>query len=210
MKRPRPEGELFPDAERIQKTLERCTRDALIQRLGPPSPDGGPLLLPQFDLAERQKARGIGFAVDLVRAILEGRKTQTRRLVRPQPAMPPGAEDCPTARTGELLYVREPWLRVPEADGRERVLYAADASHDSGRRFKPAMYMPRSAARLWLRVADVRVERLQAISAGDLVAEGLMPGQSLAAVWDAFYNGPGQRYADDPWVWVIGFTVESS
>lgn len=204
-------GELFPNADAIRAALERQTRDALLRRHGPQtSPAITAPLSPPMPPVDRSTARGIGFGLDLVRAILAGQKTQTRRLMRPQPSpstsVPPPTSDCPTARVGELLYVREPWLRVTEPAG-VRTLYAADESHATDRRFRPAMYMPRDAARLWLRVTDVRAERLRSISPADLAAEGLPPGRSLATVWDGFYPKPGERYADDPWVWVIAFAV---
>ena len=116
----------------------------------------------------------------------------------------PSVLDCPVARAGDQLYVREPWMREPDG----RLTYAADEVNDTDRKFRPAMYMPRAAARLRLRVTEVRVERLQAISPADLAAEGLPPGKSLAAVWDSFYDAPRQRYADNPWVWVIVFDIE--
>ena len=209
MKRPQIAGELFPDADAIRAALDRQTRAALLRRHGPQtSPGTAGVAPPPADGQDidRQKIRGIGFGVDLVRAILAGQKTQTRRPMRPQPIAPPPAAACPVARVGELLYVREPWLRLADKTG-VRLLYAADESHATTRRFRPAMYMPRAAARLWLGVTDVRAERLQAITPADLAAEGLPPGQSLASVWDGFYSGAGERFADNPWVWMIGFEV---
>lgn len=208
MKQPDTLGELFPDPDAVQKALEQKTRDALVQRLGPPQ--AVPPLADQKErllapaVIDRTTARGIGFGADLVRAIFDGRKTQTRRLIRPLPTdAPPPPSECPAARVGELLYVRELWLRPPGG----HTIYAADEVGPTVRKFRPAMYMPRAAARLWLQVQSVRVERLQAITATDLAAEGLPPGQSLAAIWDGFYTGPGERYAENPWVWVIAFGV---
>ena len=218
MNRDEPTGELFPDNNAIQAGLERRTRDALLRRLGPQtSPASDRVVMPpDVSVADsggaRERARGIGFAVDLVRAILDGRKTQTRRPVRPQPvasAVPPPVEACSIARVGEVLYVREPWVRVTDQTG-VRTHYAADGTDPAARRFRPGMYMPRDAARLWLRVTDVRAERLQAITPHDLTAEGLPPGQTFADVWGTFYKIDGVRYVDNPWVWVIAFTVIAS
>lgn len=191
-------GETSPDHAAVQRSLERVTRDALLKRLGPKSE-----IIRPHAFGERSRARGIGFGVELIRAILEGRKTQTRRLMRPQPTDVAGLE-CPIARVGELQYVREPWQR--QVDG--SFLYAVDQTHAGDTKFKPAMYMPRAAARLWLRIHFVRAERLQALSPADLAAEGLPAGQSMPMVWDSFYTGPGERYADNPWVWAIGFETE--
>ncbi|MDB5327480.1 MAG: hypothetical protein JWM57_3049 [Phycisphaerales bacterium] len=211
----------------LQAALERDTHSALMRRLGPKDCGAESSTIVATPATRRPRIkppadRGIGFGVELIRAIREGRKTQTRRLIRPQPTAAPPVTDCPTARVGERLFVREPWWR--DADG--RIVYAADCVAHDGQlsdaggikratdrsaqpalKFRPAMYMPRTAARLWLRVESVRVERLQAITAADLAAEGLPVGQSLAMVWDGFYPGAGHRYADDPWAWVIAFAV---
>ena len=213
MKQPDATGQLFPDPDAVQKALEQRTRDALVQRLGsplfePPPTDSSQAdqrdIFPAPPPGERAAARGIGFGADLVRAIIDGRKTQTRRLIRPLPTdTPPPATDCPAARPGELLYAREPWLHAPGG----HTIYAADEIGHTVRKFRPAMYMARDVARLWLYVTSIRAERLQAITNVDLAAEGLPAGQSLAAVWDGFYPEVGHRYADDPWVWVIAFTV---
>lgn len=221
MRQPDVACELSCDLSAIQAALECRTRDALLRRLGPTTVDAPPdQTMPRrsaapspsspspSDPTERQTARGIAFGLDLVRAILDGRKTQTRRLIRPRPIEPPLATNCPIARAGALLCVREPWLRVAEAGETPQIVYAADESPATGRRFRPAMYMPRDAARIWLRVTSVRAERITTITPDDLAAEGLRAGQSLAAVWDGFYTGPGERYADDPWVWAIMFAVE--
>ncbi|HEX8325818.1 MAG TPA: hypothetical protein VF595_18080 [Tepidisphaeraceae bacterium] len=206
MKQPDVTGELFPDTAAIQHALERQTRAALLRRLGP-SPEGATAArsASRASSSDHATAKGIGFAIDLVRAVLDGRKTQTRRPVRPQPDATPSPDACPLARVGDWLYVREPWLTTIDSDGIAHTQYAADEPRPTGRRFRPGMYMARSAARLWLRVEAVRAERLQAIAAADLAAEGLPPGQSLAAVWDGFYTTPGERYGDDPWVWAITF-----
>jgi hypothetical protein len=150
----------------------------------------------------------ISFSPHLVRAILDGRKTQTRRLVRPVPAAMPDAAKCPIAQPGDRVAVREAWARH---EG--RYVYAADSPMGTIR-FRPAMYMPRDASRLTLRATDVRAERLTALSTDDARAEGCPSGHVdpvawFAALWDGFFDRPGQRFADDPWVWVIHFRVET-
>ena len=139
------------------------------------------------------------FSAPMVRALLEGRKTQTRRVVR-QPDVDAGqhwhrypagwfmidAEDAYLAKTpyqtGDRLYVREQcatWTgtitdvayRADETEGEWENL-----KHDAGLGFwkmRPSIHMPRWASRLTLTVTDVRVQRLQDISEADAMAEGV-------------------------------------
>lgn len=152
------------------------------------------------------------FNIDMVRAILDGQKTVTRRVVK-QPYYVEGDEndkrtliavrtapkgsklarqignmpypDAPY-KIGDILYVRETWRRLsthPNA-GYE---YAADWSpkyFDNSRRpeagnngkWHPSIHMPKEAARIWLKVTDVRVERLQDITEEQAQMEGCNSG----------------------------------
>ena len=68
--------------------------------------------------------------------------------------------------------------------------------------------MPKAAARIWLRVTGVRVERLQEIDDDGVVAEGLQIGDPFDELWDSTIKKKDlDRYGWDtnPWVWVIGF-----
>ena len=148
------------------------------------------------------KERPIIFTGDSVRAILDGRKTQTRRVVKPQP---PGSADpelrCPYGRPGERLYVKETWADAGpmygrDADPPQDVAYFADKSavmfdgdlkpHAVGRadlaswnwgklRKRSPLYLPRWASRLTLEVVSVRLERLHKITNDDARAEGVQP-----------------------------------
>lgn len=191
---------------------------------------------PQAPRTAHPKSRPILFSGAMVRAILDGRKTQTRRVIKPvQPRddgmWPAGRDpvpDCPYGQVGDLLWVRETWrtesdcyndLAPGELSGEETILYAADADWGSNRtvgRSRPSIHMPRWASRLTLRVMDVRVERLQAISAADAIAEGcapvplhsldcdsISPVQEYRALW-GHINGRGS-WAANPWVWVVSF-----
>ncbi len=144
--------------------------------------------------------RPIIFSGPMVRALLDGRKTQTRRLAwgKPRIAIGPlgfGAEAVPQpspwqrAQPGDRLFVREqfsfehafqgvkPRQVEPHASA---VWYWADGNPEHGDwiRPKPGMHMPRWASRLTLTVTDVRVQRLQEINADDAEAEGLWRGRA--------------------------------
>jgi len=172
------------------------------------------------------KERPILFSGPMVRAILEGRKTQTRRVVRWPEREPSGPEiisgnpgsyyvgewevRCPYGVPGDRLWVRETFARS-ESHG---ILYPAD---DPTVRYelkcKPAIHMPRAACRLVLEVTAVRVERLQGISLADIEDEGY-PGPSqppsgpylqwYSDLWDSI-NAKRAPWASNPWVWVVSF-----
>jgi hypothetical protein len=142
------------------------------------------------------KERPILFSSSMVRAILEGRKSQTRRVMRHQPfvefggewvqkargggywnwhnAQPQILEDCPYGKPGDLLWVRETWGRNPDDQG--AIYRATDPAWDAeetGLKWKPSIHMPRWASRLTLRITGIRVERVQSISERDASREGL-------------------------------------
>lgn len=148
------------------------------------------------------------FNTEMVQAILDGRKTCTRRLVKPQPdekhTYPLGFVTDSTEKKemgcfgfgigeyggsiqyakspyqpGDILYVRETWYE----DG-YRFMYRADYScteiffkggHEVKLKWHPSIHMPKEAARIWLKVTDVRVERLQEMKPVDVIKEGAYP-----------------------------------
>lgn len=150
----------------------------------------------------------ISFSAPLVRALLDGIKTQTRRAIRPQPDVAPNPGDCPIAQVGDVLYVREPWRS--SAPGQFQ--YAADGPPNQ--KYRPAMYMPREAARVSILIERITVERLQAITTSDLLSEGLTippgddPRHALSRIWNTFYP-PGLRWEDNPFVWALHFSTKS-
>lgn len=199
------------------------------------------------------------FNTEMVRALLEGRKTVTRRVVKPQPCgngmvkMPDNscwsgywAEDGsqrvtkPPYQPGDVLYVRETFRvdYLSNIVGSGRVRYKADGSyadiHFSADRYdimrrahrmvwRSSENMPREAARIFLRVTGVRVERLQDIYLIDcekegvqlnfiqetnLVMQGILARKKFAEVWDNTIK-PADRvrcgWEANPWVWVIEF-----
>jgi len=129
------------------------------------------------------KARPILFNTEMVRAILAGRKTQTRRQVNSWPdeslrkakGIPSRAQEsvCPFGQPGDLLYVRETFaIRDDNTINDGGTIYLASEPCGSDR-WKPSIHMPRWASRLTLEITDVRVERLQCIGADGEEAEGI-------------------------------------
>lgn len=237
------------------------------------------------------KERPILFSAPMVRAILEGRKTVTRRAVKIQPRSraeigsygkgqpfirTPDATkrnpECPYGRPGDRLWVRETWQDVHPiqvSDGRYsqtgragipgppgvtyQTIYRADGPYpkvfhthhhpyralephpdhgfkapaDSGYTgWTPSIHMPRWASRILLEITDVRVERLQAISDKQAMAEGVRIYADHAALGDWYHVEGKETYSADPrksfellwssihgptawddnlWVWVVEF-----
>ena len=197
------------------------------------------------------------FSTEMVQAILNGRKTQTRRVVKPQPQMINGkfehsgfSEDAwpepnvylaltpsgkfglnkpPYYRSpysfGDILWVRETWKRLPDK------LYAYKASPETLKdkqgfqweitdKWKPSIHMPREAARIFLEVKNVRVERVQEITVEDAIAEGWPRVQELfplvntedkaigwfRRLWDELsMKTRGSDWYTNEWVWVYDF-----
>ena len=135
--------------------------------------------------------RPILFSGPMVRALLDGRKTQTRRIMKPQPRAndrlrkrldsrdftafrrhEPPIENwrCPYGGPGDRLWVKE--THLGGSPGVANIIYRADGEVP-GVRWRPSIHMPRRASRVTLAITDVRVERLQDISEADAIAEGL-------------------------------------
>lgn len=180
------------------------------------------------------------FNTDMVRAILEGRKTVTRRVVKPQPEITPiptfgGSYRVsmeknlfikPPYRPNDILYVRETWCPFDSAHVINGVKYAykADSTPEServrkdfGYKWRPSIHMPREAARIFLRVTDVRVEPLRDITKEDLVRDFCLCREAIETVgrdalagpfWDATIKPVDRElygWGANPWVRVIEF-----
>lgn len=167
------------------------------------------------------------FNTDMVRSILEGRKTVTRRVVKFKPGQNPqwtgyipdgpvlyGSNNIPASKspyhTGDILYVRETWARSMAGT----YLYKATDTPIILDRWRPSIHMPKDAARLFLRVTDARVERLQDIfkdppgPKNQVVREGFRYGCDFIATWQntmSRKDWPVYGWNANPWVWVIEF-----
>lgn len=180
------------------------------------------------------KERGILFSDEMVRAILDGRKTQTRRPVKPQPlgigtmnaagqycqpdregVMPGGWRiESPFGSPGDLLWVREAFCGGQHGTP---YLYRASWQQNDFMRWRPSIHMPRWASRITLEVKAVRVERVQEISSRDAWAEGfrcsctrpvpICAGNIVAfrETWNSIYAPNGLGWDKNPWVWVVEF-----
>ena len=171
--------------------------------------------------------RPILFTGEMVRAILDGRKTMTRRVCVGQRELSNihdfQLDRCPHGQSGDTLWVREATRAGAWYDGTKRAMYAADADWVPDlytpclwfgkRNYKPPMFMPRCWSRITLEITGVRVERVQEISEADAVAEGMtMIGPaamsnrtSFARLWDTINAKRGYGWDANPWVWVVEF-----
>lgn len=189
------------------------------------------------------------FNTEMVRANLDGRKSCTRRLVKgfvPDDAIwgytaftPKGYISCRGTfadgygekffklpyQPGDILYVRETWYK-----DKYRYMYRANYSdsekfYRDGKEAKikwhPSIHMPKEAARIWLKVTDVRVERLQEITNKGAEREGARPDypfdydvdkwpnlEHFKKIWNStIKKSDRDRYGwnANPWVWVIEF-----
>lgn len=139
-----------------------------------------------------KKETPILFSTPMVKAILEGRKTQTRRIVKIQKdehlhlnrdlvAEYDNGEliKCPFGKVGDLLWVRETWATLYTEFG--YTCFKADnftgidlKKHILNGKWKPSIYMPKTRSRIWLEITNIRVERLCDISEEDAILEGVL------------------------------------
>lgn len=186
------------------------------------------------------------FNTEMVQAILDGRKSCTKRLVKFLSGENPrwtgyikdglmlyNGKNEPCIRKapyqpGDILYVRETWKKAPNG-----YYYYEDWQRNDiadVTKWKPSIHMPKEAARIWLKVTDVRVERLQEITDNECIKEGIYPSNCrdcnaifgcdvcpdegydevdmFVEVWNSTIKKSNlNRYGWDanPWVWVIEF-----
>ena len=213
-----------------------------------------------------RKVLPVLFNTDMVRAILDGRKTVTRRMVKKSQCMLAdrkephelnrkydpfdGMTDAelvsstyrPPCQPGDILYIRETWAFLPcvecmdegpschiepvvydDGDCESEGCFVYKASHPRPERVSgtPSIHMPKKAARIWLRVTNVRAERLQDMNGQDILMEGVnchvhpeadyFEGNQkmmFEELWNSTIKKDDlESYGWDanPWVWVIEF-----
>jgi len=187
-----------------------------------------------------KNAKPILFSTEMVQAILDGRKTVTRRKIDRDITNFCDVEvdgilldyqnchgdfinpiDLCRYRKGDILWVRETWSEHQEyynnsakVFAEPHYIYKADGVYAN--KWRPSIHMPKEAARIFLKVTDVRVERLQDITEEDAITEGmsktLVDGVifisakgNFHVLWDSLNIKRGYGWEDNPWVWVIEF-----
>lgn len=173
---------------------------------------------------------------NMVRAILDGHKTVMRRAIKLYPEMDElwyniegewfnsdGEIYHREYQVGDILWVREKTYGKPGGADNQDLCYAthcpcglSDEEHAKVIGWTPPIHMPREAARIFLRVADVRKEPLQDITEDDVLKEGCglsswdnsgdFPRTAgFAQLWDELYARQGFAWNTNPFVWVIEF-----
>lgn len=151
---------------------------------------------------------------EMVRAVLSGHKTAIRWPLRRQPvedvAKRKGEwvwEDVEghifpaPVRPGDVIWVRETWS---QDDPGIPPVYRADG-RDMGGKWKPAIHMPRRAARLFLSVTEVSLARIQDITETDALTEGVSTRRHFRALWDELYGKRSYGWDANPYVWGVRF-----
>lgn len=193
------------------------------------------------------------FNTEMVQAILQGRKTVARRIIKglPQDAKRIGwltdsgnDESYGVAifeindnrkdfkvpcLVGDILYVRETWQKSPAGTYLYKTDNNGNLSNGHVYKWRPSIHMPKEAARSFLRITDVRIERLQSISGDDCFREGALtlktyhnfdgdmmqscvPYDFFADTWNStLKKNELEQYGWDanPYVWVYKFEVIS-
>ena len=197
-------------------------------------------------------AKPILFNTEMTKAILEGRKACTRRVVKLDLGLADAdkndssylmipdeygdyhdAKDLCRYQPGDILYVRETWCKVGEdvdsiffedsgAMYNGQVLYRADGIDlDDIGRWKPSIHMRKELARIFLKVTDVRVERLQDVGCKEAKKEGVMADEfvrkdgrfltergNFVELWNSTIKKKDLDqfgWEANPFVWVIEF-----
>lgn len=204
-----------------------------------------------------EKIKGISFGLLLAARVHDGTKTMTRRIIPAETLSKWADYDIDRYLTvvcryqpGDLLYVREPWVAHIDYDKLKPSLISEGADIEflsdryegynlgdskfclpdlyRGGRYRQARFMPAKFARTFIRITDVRVERLMDITPDDCIAEGIHRDQhfsngwrdyldrglpfpsclvgSFESLWDYInHKKDDPKFIDNPWVWVISF-----
>ncbi|HUV01187.1 MAG TPA: hypothetical protein VMW32_09515 [Bacteroidales bacterium] len=202
------------------------------------------------------KERPILFSTLMVQALLAGNKTQTRRVIKEPyqsyPCVTKHLTSCefdfhydhgvgqftasPYGKLGDILWVRETWgLQRSDFEPMDVPFYCYKADDETYLpKWRPSIFMPKAVCRIKLQITDIRVERLQNISEGDAIAEGVKRDRDGWKSYEIIHIGKykGQKHphscvpnrspitsykelwesingidswSSKPWVWVITF-----
>ncbi|AKN32411.1 hypothetical protein Ccar_16710 [Clostridium carboxidivorans P7] len=191
------------------------------------------------------------FNTQMVKAILEGRKTSTRRIIKNVEGMEYDRklnngnvlfkdahifttkfEIKTPYKVGDILYVRETWANTWTPDGEEGFVYKADgepakfpywgnANQCKDEVWIPSIHMPKQAARIFLKVTDIKVKKIRSTTAGECKKEGIKIDYPITDIYTAdeyieefkkLWNITVKKesldkygWKADPWVWVVEF-----
>ena len=192
------------------------------------------------------------FNTEMVKAILEGRKTSTRRIVKENVLEkfvnlnwdPNENTHLAPYWVGDILYVRETWNFLPcmkcdatgccngvpiKFKGQSGCFSYKINSNVDTEKWKPSIHMPKFAARIFLKVTDIKVQMLQDITEDEAQQEGIDPEvaieysnwrptfydpdsggepnyrEAFKDLWDGIYKKKGYEWEGNPWVFVISF-----
>ena len=181
------------------------------------------------------------FSTLMVQAILDGRKTQTRRAIKPNIIEkgtnwfwnPNENVNLAPYKHGDVLWVREKTYGTPNGTDNQDLCYAthcpcgfSDEEHAQVKGWRSPRFMPKEAARIFLKVTNVRVERLHDITENDARNEGVkdpydyqepsyydqphvrgmeINKSAFAGLWDSLNKKRDFGWDKNPWVWVVEF-----
>lgn len=192
------------------------------------------------------KMKPILFSGPMVQAILDGRKTMTRRVAKPcrgevfrldplfkelsifkqlKGSIGMSGEyrtPVPRYKVGDILWVRETWQPLTTVEGRTvgyhfatgQVAWICDTTGmdiQEPDKWRPSIFMPKTAARIFLKVTEIRVERLQEISEEDAISEGVPVGPmgdyrtGFYWIWEHLNGKRGYGWDTNPWVFGYKF-----
>lgn len=178
------------------------------------------------------KEHPIIMSTPMVIALLEGKKTQTRRVITSRNSFigkDGGWGEFPAAGkadgwkanrayprwdVGARLWVKEAYHSYNDPDAPQRddgkdnnICYKADWGKPNPLLFRwtPSIFMPRWASRILLEIVKVRVERIQEITLQDMWAEGMDTPTQFELLWDSLNAKRGYGWSKNPWVWVLEF-----
>lgn len=176
--------------------------------------------MPKVDCKKINKERPIIFSAPMVRSLMSGIKTQTRRVAKDQGDIT--SSDNPYGDAGNLLWVKESWRTLAKFDKLKPSLipinapieYKADSNSNSPEemsdKWRTPLFMPKRFARLELEIIGVRYERLMECNQQDAIAEGIESADSdpigqYKSIWEDLHGI--ESWYRNPWVWVIEFKV---